>query len=158
MKNFKTIIQSHKAIIYKVARAYTGNSFDFKDLYQEIVIQIWRSLDRFKGQSKQSSYIYRIALNTAINFKKKIRKNPSVDISDMNFKDERERDDAREDKLNLLHGAINQLNKDEKAIIILYLDEYSHKEIAEMIGISSNYIGVKVNRIKKKLVEILKDK
>jgi len=158
MKNFKNIIQLHKAIIYKVARAYTDNSFDLKDLYQEIVIQIWKSIDRFKGQSKQSSYIYRIALNTAINFKKKIRKNPSVDISDMNFKDERERDDGREDKLSLLHSAINQLSKDEKAIIILYLDEYSHKEIAEVIGISSNYIGVKVNRIKNKLAEILKDK
>ena len=158
MKDFKDIIVIHKGIIFKVARAYSKGNFDFDDLFQEITLQIWRSLPNFKNNSKLSTYIYRIALNTAINFKKKNLKDTRIDISECQIADPIINRSENADEIDLLYKAIQSLPKDEKAIILLYLDEYSHKEIADIIGISSNYIGVKISRIKTKLFQILKTK
>lgn len=157
MKDFKNIINAHKGIIFKVAKAYSKGTYDFDDLFQEIAIQIWRSLPNFKNNSKLSTYIYRIALNTGINFKKKNSKN-IIEPSEYRCADFSTNCPETTDEIDLLYKAIQLLPKDEKAIILLYLDQYSHKEIANIIGISSNYIGVKVNRIKNKLLQIIKTK
>lgn len=156
MKNFEDIIVVHKGIIFKIAKAYSNGNYDFDDLFQEITLQIWRSLPNFKNNSKLSTYIYRIALNTAINFKKKNSKDSRIDISEYQIADPRINRSETTEEIDLLYKAIQSLPKDEKAIVLLYLDQYSHKEIADIIGISSNYIGVKINRIKNKLFQILK--
>jgi len=158
MKDFKNIIKAHKGIIFKVAKAYSKGPYDFDDLYQEITIQIWRALPSFRKNSKLSTYIYRIALNTGINFKKKNSKVSSVEISEHQLADVSLNPSETTYEIDLLYKAIQSLSEAEKAIILLYLDQYSHKEIASIIGISSNYIGVKVNRIKNKLFQILKNK
>jgi len=130
---------------------------DQRDLFQEIVMQLWKAYPTFRGNSKFSTWMYRVALNTAlIYFKKdnrKVDKTPldeNVDIVDVN------ESDAREEKLAYLYKAVQQLNPVEKALIFLFLENQSHREIAENLGISEINARVKLNRTKEKLQLIIK--
>lgn len=155
MKDFKEIIDAHKGIVFKVTKAYAKGSYDFDDLYQEITIQIWKSLPNFKATSKLSTYIYRVSLNTAINFRRRATRLADIDNA---IKEETIQVQAIEpvsEEVESLNRAIQLLPSEDRAIILLYLDQYSHQEISEVIGISTNYVGVKINRIKKKLFEII---
>lgn len=148
---FLLVIDDHKGILYKVANNYCKNSEDRKDLIQEIIYQLWKSFDNYNPQFQYSTWIYRISLNTAISFYRKERTitQNKVDIddsifvvSDISFNQE------IEDNLNLLQQFIYELKEMDKAIMLLYLDQKSHKEIAEIIGISESNVGTKVSRIK----------
>ncbi len=156
-KEFTNIISTHQGIILKVCRMYCNDRDDSEDLFQEIVLQLWRSYPAFKADAKVSTWMYRIGLNTAITRLRKNSRKPltqSLSIEHQNLKD------PLPQRIDIEYGeelqtAINMLNKLDKALVMLYLDEKNYKEIAEIIGISESNVGVKINRIKKKLQEII---
>lgn len=154
---FVSVIQSHKGILYKVAGLYCRNEPDRKDLVQEIIVQLWRSFDRYNEQYRHSTWIYRIALNVAISFYRKehSRKKIAGPLTEgiIHFPG----DDAAEEKdsdLRMLQEVISGLKELDKALILLYLEEKSHKEIARIMGISETNVATKINRIK----QVLKQK
>lgn len=151
---FLSVVQSNKGIIYKVANSYCKNVEDRKDLVQEIIIQLWKSFDDYDDNFKHSTWMYRISLNVAISFyrKENSRKKISNPLTDgsINFPD----NDVFEDKENdlaTLQQMISQLKDLDKALMLLYLEERSHKEISQIIGISETNVATKINRIKNNL-------
>jgi RNA polymerase sigma-70 factor (ECF subfamily) len=154
-KAFLKIVDENQGIIYKVCKMYRDSSEDQEDLYQEIVLQLWKSYPKFRNDSKVSTWMYRIALNTAI---ATFRKNKIT----LEFKESIPKDyhsnytEAPSENEERMFEAIRTLNKAERALIALYLEDYSHREIAETTGITENYVGVKISRIKEKLKSILK--
>lgn len=148
---FKEIMEQHKNILFKVARAYCSNKDDRQDLIQEMMIQIWKSTDKYDNRLKMSTWIYRISLNVAISFYRKnvtrILKFSTLDIQPQ----ENEEKIECEQQLALLEQFINELQEIDKSLIILYLDNKSHAEIADIIGISVSNVGTKIGRIKDKL-------
>lgn len=154
---FLTLINQHKAIIHKVSKMYMNDVELQRDLFQEIVMQLWKAYPSFKGNSKFSTWMYRVALNTAlVYFKKdnrKVDKTPldeNIDIVDVN------ESELKEEKLAYLYKAVQELNAVEKALIILFLENQSHREIAENLGITEVNARVKLNRTKEKLQFIIK--
>lgn len=152
---FIKIIHDYQKIIYKVCKMYRDSNEDQEDLFQEIVFQLWKSFPSFKGESKISSWIYRISLNTAM----VIYRKPKLAVD--YIKDFPERiHPSSENKISeneeRLFCALRKLSDSEKALISLYLEDFSYLEIAEMVGISESNVGVKLNRIKNKLKIILK--
>ncbi len=156
-KEFTQLVNDHRALIFKVCNLYCADYESRADLFQEIVLQLWKSFPGFRRESAGSTWIYRVALNTAIsNFRKESRKPErrsisleEVEIPDMTVTDDRDRTSA-------LTLAITKLTEIEKAIIMLYLDEKSYDEISEIIGISISNVGVRLNRIKNKLSKLIK--
>lgn len=156
-QQFVTQLDEHQNIIHKVCRVYTNNSDAHKDLFQEITIQLWKAYPKFRGDAKFSTWMYRVALNTAITlYRKSKRQIKTNDISDFHYKIEaNEYDGEIEEQMKLLYRAIHQLSDVEKALILLYLEDKPYKEIAETMGLSEVNARVKVNRIKGKLKTIL---
>lgn len=156
-QQFVTQLDEHQNIIHKVCRVYTNNSDAHKDLFQEITIQLWKAYPKFRGDAKFSTWMYRVALNTAITlYRKSKRQIKTNDISDFHYKIEaNEYDGEIEEQMKLLYKAIHQLSDVEKALILLYLEDKPYKEIAETMGLSEVNARVKVNRIKGKLKTIL---
>jgi len=153
-KPFLALIQEHQGIIHKICRLYRDSKEDREDLFQEITYQLWKSFPAFKGEAKISTWMYRIALNTAIaSFRKKrldVEYQPVLpDLPDQEVNEEQA---IRQERL---FGALKQLNESERAIITLYLDELSYRQIAEIIGINENNVGVKINRIKLKIQKLI---
>lgn len=159
-KQFIDMINKHRGILYKVCNLYCNDVEDKKDLFQEIVLQLWRSFPGFRQDSRASTWAYRVALNTAIsNFRKESRKPDRFAISDKELQIPDMTDFAgKEENLQILKLSIDELTKIEKAIIMLYLDDNSYEEIAEIIGISKTNVGVKINRIKAKIAKFIKEK
>lgn len=164
-ETFKNIVAEHNGILYKIARSYAAEKVDFDDLYQEILIQLWKSFNRFEGKAKLSTWIYRVALNTALTFTKKKKRGPQLSEVNswvINKIDESVEDLAYEQeqqqRIDLLYACINELAKDERALILLHLEGKSYEESAEIMGITSNYVGVKIIRIKKRLYKLLSEK
>ncbi|GAB2584153.1 RNA polymerase sigma factor [Spirosoma areae] len=150
-ERFLTVLQTHKGIIYKVAHSYCTEAEDRKDLVQDIVVQLWNSFDTYSDQYKYSTWIYRIALNVAISvYRKETRRKPiSQPLSDsiLTLGGSANTDEGDEN-LNLLQQFIAQLKELDKALLLLYLDEKSHREIAEIMGMSETNIATKIGRIK----------
>lgn len=150
-KEFMEMIQQHNGIIYKVAYFYQSKESVIDDLYQEIVLNLWRAFPDFKGNSSRSTWVYRVALNTCISFFRRSTKRPKyVELSP-------EMKAVSEDNsiyLKELYTLIGQLNKLERAIILLYLDDRPNKEIAEIMGITVSNTSTKINRIKEKLMKM----
>ena len=159
-EEFLRNITVNQGILHKVTRIYCDDVDDRKDLFQEILIQLWKSYGSFKEQSKFSTWMYRVAINTAITAFKRGSRRPvnSMFIREIPSIADDVYDYELEDNLNLLHTAIGQLTGIEKSIILLYLEEKSYEEIAEITGITQNYVRVKMNRIKKKLESLIKKK
>ncbi len=158
-QDFITLAEQHQGIIHKVCSMYCSNESDRKDLFQDILIQWWRAFPSFKGQSKFTTWAYRVAINTAISNYRKQKRRPNLNalsIDEFQIPDLTYKSIEEEERSQYLYQAINQLSKVEKAIMMLYLEEYSYDEIAEMIGITKSNVGVKINRIKAKLKKILK--
>jgi RNA polymerase sigma-70 factor (ECF subfamily) len=154
--DFYTVsILPFSGIIIKICRAYTNSQEDFEDYYQEVCLQIWKSKDNFKGQSEWSTWIYRISLNVCLTLLKKNKKTQHTSseyIPDVVIEDSRVFTD---ESLNLLYSAIKQLSELDRGVIMLYLEEKSYQEIADIIGTNANNIGVRITRIKEKLKKIL---
>ncbi|AOW19899.1 RNA polymerase sigma factor [Urechidicola croceus] len=156
-QQFVTELEANQNIIHKVCRVYTNNSDAHKDLFQEITIQLWKAYPKFRGDSKFSTWMYRVGLNTAITlYRKSKRQIQTSDISDFHYKlESSEYDSEIDDQMKLLYKAIHQLSDIEKALILLYLEDKPYVEIAETMGITEVNARVKVNRIKTKLKTIL---
>lgn len=155
-QEFIALIEKHKGLISKVCNMYTVNAEDRKDLFQDIVVQLWRSYPAFSNASKVSTWMYKIALNVSITHVRKqsrMRRYENLDDEALNLADEQ----PDVEKAQILHAAIELLTGVEKAIIVLYMDDCSYKEIAEVIGISESNVGFKLNRIKNKLKEMVKN-
>ena len=151
-----TSILPHSGIIIKICRAYTDSQEDFEDFYQEACLQIWKSRDSFQEKSKWSTWIYRITLNVCLTLSKR---NKRKQVNRKIIHEQSEKNTAfKNEDLNLLYDAIKKLSKVDRAIILLYLEENPHKEIATIIGTSPNNIAVRINRIKKQLKRILDGK
>lgn len=148
---FLSVVQFNKGILYKIANSYCKNVEDRKDLVQEIIVQLWKSFDDYDNNFKHSTWIYRISLNVAISFYRKehSRKKISNPLRDgiINFPDNEDFED-RETDLGILQQLISQLKDLDKALMLLYLEEKSHKEISKIIGISETNVATKINRIK----------
>lgn len=153
-QNFDDFIKEYNNIIYKVCHSYTDNREDFEDYYQEVCYQLWRSIDSFKGNSKLSSWVYRVALNVCflqLKRKKRIIKASSfnyVDIADNEYNE-------KEENVQLLYTSIRKLSPTERALIILFLEDKSYKEMAEILGVTVSNIGARIHRTKSKLKKIM---
>ncbi|MDX6180816.1 RNA polymerase sigma factor [Flavobacterium sp. Fl-77] len=157
-QEFLTRIEKHKGILYKVSKMYMDNHDDQQDLFQEIVCQLWKSYDSFRNESKFSTWMYRVAVNTAIVFlKKEKRKVDKYEITSENIKDDEGDSHIKESQIDHFYKAVQKLEKIDKAIIFYQLEGFSHKEIGDNLGISEGNARVKLNRAKEKLKEIIKN-
>ncbi|MDO6675937.1 RNA polymerase sigma-70 factor (ECF subfamily) [Tenacibaculum gallaicum] len=154
---FLTDFEANQNIVHKVCRIYTTNQNAHNDLFQEITIQLWKNYSKFRGDAKFSTWMYRVALNTAISlYRKSTRSIKTQDFTDYSFKIKAEEyDDTEEVQLKALYGAIRKLNDIDKALIFLYLEDKPYKEISETLGISEVNARVKMNRAKDKLKKVL---
>ena len=155
--SFVEQLQEHQNIIHKVCRLYTNNTESHNDLFQEITIQLWRAYPKFRGDSKFSTWMYRVGLNTAITlYRKSKRSIKTQEFETVQFKVKAdEYDNTEEQQLKLLYKAVHQLNDIEKALILLYLEDKDYKDISETLGITEVNARVRMNRVKKKLKTIL---
>ena len=151
-RDFASLIKQHSRIINKVSYFYATDKLPFDDLRQEIYVNIWLGLKQFQGDSKISTWIYRVAVNSALMALRSSKSNIETVSVDFGLLDlSSEIDDAQKENLQVLHSLINRLEDMEKAIILLWLDEYSYDEIADTLGIKRNTVAVKIHRIKDKL-------
>ena len=156
-QEFVKLIKENEGIIFKVTLVYTFNEEDQKDLYQEIVYQLWKSYDSFRGDAKISTWMYRIALNTAISYLKKEKRKGNrvqMDVSLLSKIDQV--DTLIDDRIKILYSHIKRLNTIEKGIALLYLEGKSYDEISTITGFSSTNVGTRLNRIKSKLKSQIK--
>lgn len=160
-EQFLGILEDNTGIVLKISRAFAQTSQDREDLINDIALELWKSFKKFKGDSKISTWIYRIALNTSMNFKRK-KKKESLFFSLNDFKKEEnlpwltEQDNSSESEV--LYQCIDELNEINKAIILLYLDGNSHDEIAEIMGISKTNTGTRIGRIKEQIKNLASTK
>lgn len=150
---FLRVIEEHKRIIYKVCFVYAKDEDTINDLYQEVALNLWKALPRFRNESKLSTWVYRIALNTCLSYLRLSKRQPQtvpllLSMSEI-FADEQDKENLKE-----LYRLIGRLGEMERAVILLWLDEKSYKEISEILGISPSVVGVRINRIKAKLREM----
>lgn len=152
-KEFVKIITENQGIIHKVCSVYCDSEEDRRDLFQEILTQLWKSYSSFREESKFTTWMYRVALNTAITSFKKTKRQPDqngLTIDNVQLAHE-EYDPTTDEQMRLLHQAIARLSGIEKSIVLLFLENKSYEEIADITGITQNYVRVKMNRIKHKL-------
>lgn len=155
--SFVSNLEKHQNIVHKICRIYTNDQDSHNDLFQEITIQLWKAYPKFRGDSKFSTWMYRVALNTAITlYRKSSRSIKTHDIDQVSFMiSSTEYDDQSEQQLKLMYGAVKQLNDIDKALVFLYLEDQSYREISDTLGISEVNARVKMNRIKTKLKSII---
>jgi RNA polymerase sigma-70 factor (ECF subfamily) len=154
---FDTWLHDHKGLFFKIVRAYAFTANDQDDLFQEICIQVWKSIPNFRGEAKASTWIYRVALYAAMAWSRKERKHddktkPLADVAQTLIAINHEIDS----RLDWLYTQIGQLNEVDRSICLLMLDGYRYGEIAELMGITSSNVGVKIHRIKQHLVRTAK--
>lgn len=149
----KHFLEENKAIIYKICRAYSNSNEEFDDLTQEVAFQLWKSKDRFENKSKLSTWVYRVALNVCLSY---VRSN-RIKTVEMSQATPVPNEESKQDDLEVLYSALRQLPENDKAIILLYLEGRKYEEIAEIMGLTSTNVGVRITRIRKKLKEIIEE-
>jgi len=155
-KEFVEIIQRNEGLIYKVAKVYTDCKDDEQDLYQEIVYQLWKSFHSFRKESKISTWIYRIALNTSLtHFKKEKKKGNQVPIDEALLNQSDKIDTLKEERMEILYDQIRKLNAIDKGIVFLYLEGKNYEEIAGITGFTATNIGTRLGRIKQRIISQL---
>ncbi|MEO1049373.1 MAG: RNA polymerase sigma factor [Bacteroidota bacterium] len=155
-KKFQDLINEHAAILNKVCRLYTDTEEDFDDYYQEIAIQLWKSYAKFRGDSKLSTWVYQVAINTCLSqLRKKKRRPEATPIDGLFDLAEPENDHIKDERLGALYQAIKRLKEIDRALILLYLEDKSYKEITEILGLSMSNVGVKINRVKTQLKQMI---
>ena len=150
---FSELIRKHQALLYKVSSVYTNTKEDQEDLFQEIVYQLWRYFDTFRNESKITTWMYRVGMNTAITYLKKAKKKNlnAIPISEAVIGACEVVDEVYEERLKQLYHHMQYLNPIEKGLMLLLLEGKSYKEMAEITGLSNANIGTKISRIKTKL-------
>ncbi|MCU0349749.1 MAG: sigma-70 family RNA polymerase sigma factor [Flavobacterium sp.] len=154
---FVSLLKENQNIIHKICKLYTTDQDSHNDLFQEITIQLWKAYPNFRGDSKFTTWAYRVGLNTAITlFRKKKKTIDTIEFDNTFHKvKEDEYNFEEEEQLKLLYHAVNELNDIEKALVFLYLEDKDYTEIAETLGISEVNARVKMNRVKGKLKKIV---
>ena len=155
-KEFSNLLEKNRGIIHKICLMYTSTAPDKEDLYQEICLQLWRSVGNYRGEAKFTTWLYRVAINTAIN---SIRKNKKT-IHTIELDPDRHyqiKDKNREQQTSSLMKAISRLNRIDRAIILLWLEEKKYEEISEIMGLTRSTVSVRLVRIRKKLEELIKE-
>lgn len=157
-KDFLELIKQNEGILYKISNLYADSELDREDLRQEMIYQLWRSFKSFKGKSKFQTWMYRVALNTALVYinQKKKRIQQSEIKEEIHGKAD-EIDTSNEKKIELLYKAIKKLKDLDRAIVALHLDGKNYTEIAELVGITETNVGTKLGRIRLKLKKLLKN-
>lgn len=156
-KSFVSQLKENQNIVHKICRLYTSNEEEHNDLFQEITIQLWKAFPKFRGESKFSTWAYRVALNTAITLYRKSTKslNTIEFETGRHFVYQEEYNYEEEEHIKLLYKAVQQLNDIEKALVFLYLEDKDYTEISETLGITEVNARVKMNRVKTKLKQII---
>jgi len=155
-KRFVSLINEHQGLIHKICGMYEHDPEVRNDLFQEIVLQLWKSFHSFRGEAKITTWMYRIALNTAISgFRKQTRKVRTEDLSEFHLNISDYAGDDQEENFQKLQWAIRQLSEIDRAMIMMALEEVPYEEIAETIGISQNNVRVRMNRIREKLRKMM---
>ena len=155
-KKFVNLINEHQGLIHKVCIMYEHDPDIRDDLFQEIVLQLWKSFHTFRGEAKITTWMYRIALNTAISgFRKQNRYVKTEDIQEKHFNISEHVTDDRDEDFQKLQWAIRHLSEIERAMIMMALEEVPYEEIAETIGITQNNVRVRMNRIREKLKKLM---
>jgi RNA polymerase sigma-70 factor (ECF subfamily) len=155
---FVRLVDESQGIIHKVCRMYCDDDTHREDLFQEIILQLWKSYPSFKGESKFSSWMYRVALNVAIQDFRKEKKRRFLFLEHFEFKEpaSAQKNEYKDERIEALYKAISNLDKIERAIMLLHLDDVPNEEIAEIVGITQNYVRVKMTRIRTKLAKTIK--
>ena len=157
-KEFTDLLYQNQGIVHKICSLYFNNRADKEDYKQELIIQLWKAFPSFSNQSKFSTWIYRVCLNAAIDILRKEKTEPKlVEFTSQNINAITESHIETNDNKEKLYQAINKLSDIDKGIITLYLDEFSYKEIAEIMGISESNTGVKINRIKSLILKSIEN-
>lgn len=150
-QSFIDLLNKHQNIIHKVCHLYMNDVSGREDLFQEVTLQAWKAYPKFRGESQFSTWLYRIALNTAITFYRKAKRQPVI-YSDI-IPEQTETSSETEEQLKAMYKSISDLSKTDKALVMLYLEDYNYNDIGEILGITPNNVAVKMNRIKLKLKE-----
>ena len=155
-KNFINLINEHQGLIHKVCIMYENDQDARNDLFQEIVLQLWKSFPSFRGEAKITTWMYRIALNTAISgFRKQTRHIKTEDLREVHMNISDAWGDDQEENFQRLQWAIRQLTEIERAMIMMALEEIPYDEIAETVGITQNNVRVRMNRIREKIRKLM---
>lgn len=151
-REFILLLNQHQKIIHKICHMYMSDASAREDLFQEITLQAWKAFPSFRGEAQFSTWLYRVALNTAVTFYRKEKKHAAAVKHNETHHDA---DDSteKEEQFSAMHKAIATLSNIDKALVMLYLEDYSYIQIGEMLGITANNVAVKMNRIKTKLKE-----
>ncbi len=158
-EQFTRLIQEHAGIVHKVMYLYVDDENERKDVHQEILLQAWKSFGNFRGDAKFSTWLYRLCLNTVFTFNRKsARKVETSPLEAIKYSHSLSNDgnEEKHDQKNVLKYLIKNLDEVDRMIISLHLDGYSNKEIAEITGLKTNNIGVKLHRIKERLIAQMK--
>lgn len=150
---FVRLIQQHSGIIYKIINLYIDDAEDKKDLHQEILLQAWKSYQRFQGNSSFATWLYKVSLNTVLTFNKKAKKHSELNANDATTT---ENTPDKKDQSELLYYLVRQLHEVDKMIMTLHLEGYKNLEIADITGLKVNHINVKLHRLKNQIIEELK--
>ncbi len=150
--DFIKLIKEHEGVIFKITSVYTDNKFDQQDLYQDIVYQLWKYFDSFRSESKFSTWMYKVALNTALTQVKRAKKRGhAIAIDHIILPEVDTVDPLLEERLRLMYAQIRKLNALDKGLVLLLLEGKSYQEIAEIAGITLSNVGTRLSRIKQKL-------
>lgn len=152
-QQFSGWMAQHQGLIFKFVRAYAFVPVDQEDLFQEIALQLWRSIPAYQGTAKESTWIYRVALNTAITWKRNEKKHrqPKTEWPEGDLLLPTQ--DPVDPRLDWLYEQINRFNPIDRALVLLMLEGFSYKEMAQMLGISVSNVGVKLNRLRQQLIQ-----
>jgi RNA polymerase sigma-70 factor (ECF subfamily) len=159
---FLDLVRENEGRLRKICRVYADTGADQRDLYQDILVALWQSLPSFEGDAEPGTWLYRVALNTALSRDRRqtVREEATLDNEHPLRTDAFSRPDtplAEQEQLDRLYAAVDRLDDADKALVTMYLDEKSYAEMADVLGLTENHVGVKLHRIKKKLADWLED-
>lgn len=150
---FDQWLGQYKGLIFKIIRAYAFDQDDRDDLFQEVALQIWRSIPNFRSESQVSTWLYRVVLNTAINWKGKEARERQARQGDQPVTVLVEEDHVRIERIEWLYAEIAKLNEIDRSLCLMLLDDLSYKQMSEVLGITEGNVAIKIHRLKKKLTE-----
>ena len=151
-KEFEKIIDTYKSSIYTVCYMFSNDSDEVKDLFQEVLINLWKGIDKFQNRSAMSTWIWRVSLNTCVSYDRKRKKTPTVPLTmDIDLFDDNDRNLTQ---IKILHNRINRLRPFDRAIILLWLESMSYEEIGAIVGITAKNVSARLFRIKEELKQM----
>jgi RNA polymerase sigma-70 factor, ECF subfamily len=152
MSDFVYLINRHRKLIWKVCWMYGRMPQDRDDLFQEIVYRLWRAYPGFEGRSEFSTWLYRVALNTAITYDRSVRRKPEEPLDE---RIELPAPTATDERTELFYRAVQSLNSTDRALLVMHLEGLTYEEIGSVLGLTDNHVGVKLNRVKNKLQQLV---